>query len=72
MDNGENKQVSIIVLYEDFKTSVANSANEYINKLPAIFMAEFFDKLASEFRGLAQKQLQEEVTRQSEVNKDGE
>ena len=72
MDNGENKQVSIIVLYEDFKTSVANSANEYINKLPAIFMAEFFDKLASEFRGLAQKQLQEEVTRLSEVNKDGE
>lgn len=72
MDNGENKQVSIIVLYEDFKTSVANSANEYINRLPAIFMAEFFDKLASEFRGLAQKQLQEEVTRQSEVNKDGE
>lgn len=72
MDNGENKQVSIIVLYEDFKTSVANSANEYINRLPAIFMAEFFDKLASEFRGLAQKQLQDEVTRQSEVNKDGE
>lgn len=72
MDNGENKQVSIIVLYEDFKTSVANSANEYINRLPAIFMAEFFDKLASEFRGLAQKQLQEEVTRQSEVNNDGE
>lgn len=71
MDNGE-KQKSIIVLYEDFKTSVANSANEYINRLPAIFMAEFFDKLASEFRGLAQKQLQEEVTRQSEVNKDGE
>lgn len=72
MDNGENKQVSIIVLYEDFKTSVANSANEYINRLPAIFMAEFFDKLASEFRGLAHQQLQEEVTRQSEVNKDGE
>ena len=71
MDNGENKQVSIIVLYEDFKTSVADSANDYINRLPAIFMAEYFDKLASEFRGLAHQQLQAEVKRQSEVNKDG-
>ena len=67
MDNGENKQVSIIVLYEDFRTSIANTANDYIDKLPAVFMAEFFDKLASEFRGLAQQQLQAEVTRQSEV-----
>ena len=66
MDNGENKQVSIIVLYEDFRTSIANTANDYIDKLPAVFMAEFFDKLASEFRGLAQQQLQAEVTRQSE------
>lgn len=67
MNNGENKQVSIIVLYEDFRTSIANTANDYIDKLPAVFMAEFFDKLASEFRGLAQQQLQAEVTRQSEV-----
>lgn len=67
MDNGENKQVSIIVLYEDFRASIAKTANDYIDKLPAVFMAEFFDKLASEFRGLAQQQLQAEVTKQSEV-----
>ena len=48
----------LIVLYEEFKENVADITNQYIDSLPAIFIAEFYDKLASQFRGLAQQQLQ--------------
>lgn len=69
-EKNKEKPKSIIILYEDFKAGVVGTTNEYIDKLPAIFMAEFFDKLASEFRGLAQQQLVAETTKESEDKTD--
>ena len=67
---GEKPQ-SIIILYDDFRKEIADSTNQYIDKLPAIFICEYFDKLSREFRGLAQQQLMAEVSKESEVKDNG-
>ena len=72
MSNKENQKSheSIIITYEDFRKEIADTANQYIDKLPAIFISEYFEKLSREFRGLAQQQLMAEMNAESEVNKD--
>ena len=63
---------SIIIDYEEFKKETADIANEYINKLPAVFMAEFYEKLAINFKLLAQQQRAEETKKsESEVDNNG-
>ena len=66
----DDKSKSIIVLYNDFRKEIADSTNQYIDKLPAIFISEYFEKLSREFRGLAQQQLLAEMNK--EDKKDGE
>ena len=66
----DDKSKSIIVLYEDFRKEIADSTNQFIDKLPAIFISEYFEKLSREFRGLAQQQLLAEMNK--EDKKDGE
>lgn len=72
MSNKDNQRSrkSIIITYEDFRKEIVDTANQYIDQLPAIFICEFFDKLSREFRGLAQQQLMAEMNTESEVNKD--
>ena len=67
----DDKSKSIIVLYNDFRKEITDSTNQYINKLPAIFISEYFEKLSREFRGLAQQQLMAEVSKESEVKDNG-
>lgn len=66
----DDKSKSIIVLYDDFRKEIADTTNQYIDKLPAIFISEYFEKLSREFRGLAQQQLLAEMNK--EDKKDGE
>lgn len=66
----DDKSKSIIVLYNDFRKEIADSTNQYIDKLPAIFISEYFEKLSREFRGLAQQQLLAEMNK--EDKEDGE
>lgn len=68
-DNQKSHE-SIIITYEDFRKEIVDTTNQYIDKLPAIFICEYFDKLSREFRGLAQQQLMAEMNTESEVNKD--
>ena len=65
------KPKSIIILYDDFRKEIADSTNQYIDKLPAVFISEYFEKLSREFRGLAQQQLMAEVSKESEVKDNG-
>lgn len=65
------KPKSIIILYDDFRKEIADTTNQYIDKLPAIFISEYFEKLSREFRGLAQQQLMAEVNKESEVKDNG-
>lgn len=65
------KQKSIIILYDDFRKEIADTTNQYIDKLPAVFISEYFEKLSREFRGLAQQQLMAEVNKESEVKDNG-
>ena len=67
----DDKSKSIIVLYEDFRKEIADSTNQFIDKLPAVFISEYFEKLSREFRGLAQQQLMAEVSKESEVKDNG-
>lgn len=66
----DDKPKSIIVLYEDFRKEIVDTTNQFIDKLPAIFISEYFEKLSREFRGLAQQQLLAEMNK--EDKKDGE
>lgn len=65
------KQKSIIILYDDFRKEIADTTNQFIDKLPAVFISEYFEKLSREFRGLAQQQLMAEVNKESEVKDNG-
>lgn len=65
------KPKSIIILYDDFRKEIADTTNQYIDKLPAVFISEYFEKLSREFRGLAQQQLMAEVSKESEVKDNG-
>lgn len=60
----DDKSKSIIVLYNDFRKEIADTTNQYIDKLPAIFISEYFEKLSREFRGLAQQQLMAEMNKE--------
>ena len=63
---------SLIVTYEEFKKVTADVANSYIDKLPAVFMAEFYEKITTQFKLLAQQQLMEETKKsESEVQDNG-
>ena len=66
-----DKPKSIIILYDDFRREITDTTNQYINKLPAVFISEYFEKLSREFRGLAQQQLMAEVNKESEVKDNG-
>lgn len=63
---------SIITDYEKFKKETADIANKYIDKIPAVFIAEFYEKLTTNFKLLAQQQLMEEIKKsESEVQDNG-
>lgn len=63
---------SIIIDYEEFKKETADIANKYINKIPAVFIAEFYEKMATNFKLLAQQQLMKETKKsESEVQDNG-
>lgn len=65
------KSKSIIILYDDFRKEIVDTTNQFIDKLPAVFISEYFEKLSREFRGLAQQQLMAEVNKESEVKDNG-
>ena len=58
----------MVLQIKDFKESAAEVVNASINTVPADVMADFFEKLASQLRALAEKQI-EEASKAYEANK---
>lgn len=67
----DNISKPIILTYEDFKTKVADITNQYLEELPAIFIADFYDKMASTVREIANQQLLAAKQQESEVKENG-
>lgn len=47
---------SLILLYEDFKMSMDDLVNEYIKKVPAIFLADSIKDIYNQLSGIAKIQ----------------
>lgn len=57
---------SIITEYNDFKRDITDVVNKHLNKLPAVFISDFLDKLNKEIRVVADNQLKACVEKESE------
>ena len=57
---------NLLTEYEDFKKEVAEAVNNHINSLPAIFIADFLDKMNNDIRAVAKEQLQNVKEKESE------
>ena len=60
----------LIIVYEDFKSKIADITNQYLEMLPAIFIAEFYEKMANTVNEIANTQL-DAVNQESEVKENG-
>lgn len=57
---------NILTEYEDFKREMAEVVNKHINSLPAVFIADFLEKMNRELRSVAEEQLKQTVAKESE------
>lgn len=46
-----------IILIEEMRQEIADVINKYASQVPAVTMADFFDKLATETHAIASQQL---------------
>lgn len=49
----------MVLSIKEFKESAADVVNGYINTIPADIMADFFEKISSQLRQLAEKQTED-------------
>ena len=52
--------MSLVNEYEDFKQKTTDILNEYVNKIPAVFLADFYGKLELQLRDVSKTQTIEE------------
>ena len=62
-----------IVNIQDFKQEIADNLNKYLDKVPAVVIADFLTKLGTQFNELANQQYKEamKIITESEVEKNG-
>ena len=62
-----------IVNIQEFKQVIADDLNKYLDKVPAVVIADFLAKLSTQFNDLANQQYKEamKIITESEVEKNG-
>ena len=62
-----------IVNIQDFKQTIADDLNKYLDKVPAVVISDFLAKLSAQFNDLAMQQYKEamKIITESEVEKNG-
>ena len=62
-----------IVNIQDFKQTIADDLNKYLDKVPAVVISDFLARLSARFNDLAMQQYKEamNIITESEVEKNG-